>query len=245
MYDPAYTASDRKLQYLRPVSRREAYQSDITCGTNNEFGFDHLRDNMSVDISQCVQRETYYAIVDEVDSILIDEARTPLIISGPTEESTDKYYRINQIVPMLKPEADYTVEEKTRTATLTEEGNTKVERLLGVSNLYDLPNMELVHHVIQGLRAHAMYKRDVDYVVKDGQVIIVDEFTGRLMPGRRWSDGLHQAVEAKEGVKIANENQTLASITFQNYFRLYDKLAGMTGVRASSIKMLSTSSTIA
>jgi preprotein translocase subunit SecA len=229
LYDPAYIASDRRLQSLRPVPRSEAYQTDITYGTNNEFGFDYLRDNMAVDISQCVQREPHYAIVDEVDSILIDEARTPLIISGPTEESTDKYYRINQIIPMLKSEVDYTVEEKTRTATLTEEGNAKVERLLGVSNLYDLSNMELVHHVIQGLRAHTMYKRDVDYVVKDGQVIIVDEFTGRLMPGRRWSDGLHQAVEAKEGVKIANENQTLASITFQNYFRLYDKLGGMTG----------------
>jgi preprotein translocase subunit SecA len=229
LFDPAYEAPDRRLQYLRPISRREAYQADITYGTNNEFGFDYLRDNMTVDLSQCVQRELHYAIVDEVDSILIDEARTPLIISGPTEDSTDKYYRINQIIPMLKAEADYTVEEKTRTATLTEEGNAKVERLLGVSNLYDLANMDLVHHVVQGLRAHALYKRDVDYVVKDGEVIIVDEFTGRLMPGRRWSDGLHQAVEAKEGVKIANENQTLATITFQNYFRLYKKLAGMTG----------------
>ncbi|HET6464044.1 MAG TPA: preprotein translocase subunit SecA [Nitrospiria bacterium] len=228
-FDPTYEAADRRLQYLRPVSRPEAYHSDITYGTNNEFGFDYLRDNMTVDLSQGVQRELHYAIVDEVDSILIDEARTPLIISGPTEESTDKYYRINQIIPSLKETEDYTVEEKTKTVTLTEEGNAKVERLLGVSNLYDLSNMELVHHVIQGLKAHTLFNRDVDYVVKDGEVMIVDEFTGRLMPGRRWSDGLHQAVEAKEGVKIANENQTLASITFQNYFRLYKKLAGMTG----------------
>ncbi|MBI3609799.1 MAG: preprotein translocase subunit SecA [Nitrospirae bacterium] len=229
LFDPAYEAADRRLQHLRPIGRQEAYRADITYGTNNEFGFDYLRDNMTVDLSQCVQRDLHYAIVDEVDSILIDEARTPLIISGPTEESTDKYYRINQIIPALKAEEDYTVEEKTKTVTLTEEGNAKVERLLGVSNLYDLSNMDLVHHVIQGLKAHALFKRDVDYVVKDGEVLIVDEFTGRLMPGRRWSDGLHQAVEAKEGVKIANENQTLASITFQNYFRLYHKLAGMTG----------------
>ena len=229
LFDPTYIASDRRMQFLRPVSRQEAYRADITYGTNNEYGFDFLRDNMTVEIPQCVQRELNYAIVDEVDSILIDEARTPLIISGAAEDSTDKYYRINQIIPMIKKEADYTIDEKSRTATLTDEGNAKVERLLGVSNLYDISNIDLVHHVIQGLRAHAMYKRDVDYVVKEGQVIIVDEFTGRLMSGRRWSDGLHQAVEAKEGVKIANENQTLASITFQNYFRLYGKLAGMTG----------------
>jgi preprotein translocase subunit SecA len=229
LFDPAYEGEDRRLQYLRPVTRPEAYRADITYGTNNEFGFDYLRDNMTVDLSQCVQRDLHYAIVDEVDSILIDEARTPLIISGPTEESTDKYDRINQIIPTLKIPEDYTLEEKTKTVTLSEDGNAKVERLLGVSNLYDLSNMSLVHHVIQGLKAHALFKRDVDYVVKDGEVIIVDEFTGRLMPGRRWSDGLHQAVEAKEGVKIANENQTLASITFQNYFRLYKKLGGMTG----------------
>jgi preprotein translocase subunit SecA len=184
---------------------------------------------MVVDPAQCVQRELNYAIVDEVDSILIDEARTPLIISGPSEESTDLYYRIDKIIPYLKPTVDFTVEEKTRTVTLTEEGNAKAERLLGVENLYDLSNMSLVHHTLQALRAHVLYKRDVDYVVKDGEVIIVDEFTGRLMPGRRWSDGLHQAVEAKEGVKIASENQTLATITFQNYFRMYKKLAGMTG----------------
>ncbi|WP_447973586.1 preprotein translocase subunit SecA [Nitrospira sp. Kam-Ns4a] len=230
LYDPTYDAADKRLQHLRPCTRQEAYRADITYGTNNEFGFDYLRDNLIVtDISQCVQRELHYAIVDEVDSILIDEARTPLIISGPTNESTDLYYRINAIIPQLKRDRDYTIEEKTRTAALTEEGNARVEKLLGVDNLYDLAHMDLVHHVIKGLQAHALYKRDVDYVVKDGEVIIVDEFTGRLMPGRRWSDGLHQAIEAKEGVKIANENQTLASITFQNYFRMYEKLAGMTG----------------
>ncbi|MEE9204990.1 MAG: preprotein translocase subunit SecA, partial [Nitrospirales bacterium] len=229
LFDPGYDAPDKRLQHLRPCSREEAYQADITYGTNNEFGFDYLRDNLIVaDIRQCVQRR-HYAIVDEVDSILIDEARTPLIISGPTEESTDLYYRINAIIPQLKFERDYTVEEKTKTASLTEEGNARVEKLLGVDNLYDLAHMDLVHHVVKALLAYSLYKRDVEYVVKDGEVIIVDEFTGRLMPGRRWSDGLHQAVEAKEGVKIANENQTLASVTFQNYFRLYGKLAGMTG----------------
>ncbi len=229
LFDPAYEAEDKRLQHLRPCTRQEAYRADITYGTNNEFGFDYLRDNMVGDLEHCVQREQNFAIVDEVDSILIDEARTPLIISGPTEDSTDLYYRIDRIIPSLKRERDYTIEEKTKTAALTEEGNEKVERALGVTNLYDLANMDLVHHVVQGLRAHAMYHRDVDYVVKDGEVLIVDEFTGRLMPGRRWSDGLHQAVEAKEGVKIANENQTLASITFQNLFRMYKKLAGMTG----------------
>src|SRR5579884_539480 len=209
--------------------RQIAYGSDVTYGTNNEFGFDYLRDNMKFDPQSFVQRELNFAIVDEVDSILIDEARTPLIISGPSEDSTELYYRVNQIIPSLKQDKDYTIEEKTKTATLTEEGNAKVEALLGVDNLYDISNISLVHHVLQALKAHTLYKRDVDYVVKDGEVIIVDEFTGRLMPGRRWSDGLHQAVEAKEGVKIANENQTLASITFQNYFRMYKKLAGMTG----------------
>jgi len=209
--------------------RQEAYGCDVTYGTNNEYGFDYLRDNMKFDLKDYVQRELNYAIVDEVDSILIDEARTPLIISGPSEESTDLYYRINQVIPRLNPETDYTTEEKTKTAALTEEGNAKVERLLGVDNLYDPSNIDLVHHVIQGLKAHTMYKRDVDYVVKEGEVIIVDDFTGRLMPGRRWSDGIHQAVEAKEGVKIESENQTLATITFQNYFRMFNKLAGMTG----------------
>ena len=214
---------------LTDEQRQTAYGADVTYGTNNEFGFDYLRDNMKFDLADYVQRELNYAIVDEVDSILIDEARTPLIISGPTEESTDKYYKINRIIPSLKKDTDYTIEEKTKTAALTEEGNIKVERMLGAGNLYDPSNVDLVHHVHQALKAHALFHRDVDYVVKDDQVMIVDEFTGRLMPGRRWSDGLHQAIEAKEGVKIENENQTLASITFQNYFRLYGKLAGMTG----------------
>src|SRR5450755_3737868 len=214
---------------LDDVQRRAAYAADITFGTNNEFGFDYLRDNMKYDLAQCVQRGHHFAIVDEVDSILIDEARTPLIISGPAEESTDKYYRINNIIPKLILDIDYTLDEKHRTATLTEEGVSKCEKLLDLGNLYDPAHMETIHHVYQGLRAHTLYKRDVDYVVKDGEVIIVDEFTGRQMPGRRWSDGLHQAVEAKEGVKIERENQTLATITFQNYFRMYKKLAGMTG----------------
>ncbi len=211
------------------TDRRAAYRADITYGTNNEFGFDYLRDNMKFDRGELVQRDPYYAIVDEVDSILIDEARTPLIISGPGEASTSLYERANQIVPLLQLGTDYTIEEKTKTATLTEEGNAKVESAFGAGNLYDLANIGLLHHVLQALRAHALYRRDVDYVVNDGQVVIVDEFTGRLMPGRRWSDGLHQAIEAKEKVVIENENQTLATITFQNYFRLYKKLAGMTG----------------
>ncbi|HJZ62970.1 MAG TPA: preprotein translocase subunit SecA [Candidatus Acidoferrum sp.] len=209
--------------------RRAAYGADITYGTNNEFGFDYLRDNMKYDLSHCVQRGHQFAIVDEVDSILIDEARTPLIISGPSEESTDKYFKIDKIIPKLIKEIDYTLDEKHRTATLTEEGVSKCERLLGLGNMYDPAHMETIHHVYQALRAHTLYKNDVDYVVKDGEVIIVDEFTGRQMPGRRWSDGLHQAVEAKEGVKIERENQTLATITFQNYFRMYKKLSGMTG----------------
>ncbi len=230
LYDPNYEAADKRLNNLRPCTRAEAYLADITYGTNNEFGFDYLRDNLVVtDLRQRVQRELHYAIVDEVDSILIDEARTPLIISGPTEENTNLYEQINRIIPQLKAEEDYTIEEKSKTATLTEDGNAKVEKLLGVDNLYDMKNLNLVHHVVKALAAHAIYKRDVDYVVKDGEVQIVDEFTGRLMPGRRWGDGLHQAVEAKEGVKIANENQTLASVTFQNFFRMYEKLSGMTG----------------
>ncbi len=232
---------------LDDEQRRENYAADITYGTNNEFGFDYLRDNMKFSLDDYVQRGFNFAIVDEVDSILIDEARTPLIISGPTEESTDKYYVINRIIPLLeKGEAkdveantlsgkkkvytgDFTIDEKAKSATLTEQGVAKVEKLLKVENLYDPRNIETLHHVNQALRAHAMYRRDVDYVVKDGEVIIVDEFTGRLMPGRRWSDGLHQAVEAKEGVRIESENQTLATITFQNYFRMYAKLSGMTG----------------
>ena len=227
--------------------RQLAYGADITYGTNNEFGFDYLRDNMKFDLGMYVQRGHNFAVVDEVDSILIDEARTPLIISGPAEESTDKYYRIDTIIPKLKPGAritgdkkaeeraelektgDFIVDEKNKTVTLTEMGMAHCERLLGVKNLWDPSNMDVLHHVNQGLRAHTLFHRDVDYVVKDGQVTIVDEFTGRLMPGRRWSDGLHQAVEAKEKVKIERENQTLATITFQNYFRMYSKLSGMTG----------------
>jgi preprotein translocase subunit SecA len=214
---------------LDDEQRRAAYGADITYGTNNEFGFDYLRDNMKYDLANCVQRGHHFAIVDEVDSILIDEARTPLIISGPAEESTDKYYKIDKIIPKLIQDIDYTLDEKHRQATLTEEGVSKCERLLSLGNLYDPAHMEVIHHVYQALRAHTLYKNDVDYVVKDGEVIIVDEFTGRQMPGRRWSDGLHQAVEAKENVKIERENQTLATITFQNYFRMYKKLSGMTG----------------
>ena len=214
---------------LNDAQRKEAYGTDITYGTNNEFGFDYLRDNMKHDLRDYVQRPHHYAIVDEVDSILIDEARTPLIISGPAEDSTDAYYQVDRVIPGLKEERDYTVDEKAKNAMLTEEGVQRVEDRLGVDNMYAAENIETLHHVEQALRAHIMYKRDVDYVVKDGQVMIVDEFTGRLMPGRRWSDGLHQAVEAKEKVKIENENQTLATITFQNYFRMYEKLAGMTG----------------
>jgi preprotein translocase subunit SecA len=214
---------------LEDDERRAAYKSDVTYGTNNEFGFDYLRDNMKFDLADYVQREHHYAIVDEVDSILIDEARTPLIISGSSDESTDKYYRIDKVIPRLQEAVDFEVDEKLRQATFTESGNAKAEKLLGLENLYDPANMEFVHHLQQALKAHTLFKLDRDYVVKEGEVIIVDEFTGRLMPGRRWSDGLHQAIEAKEGVKIEKENQTLATITFQNYFRMYKKLAGMTG----------------
>src|SRR5678815_414850 len=217
--------------------RQSAYAADITYGTNNEFGFDYLRDNMKFDLATCVQRGHYFAVVDEVDSILIDEARTPLIISGPSDEATDKYYQADAIVPQLKrgedvegvKTGDYIVDEKAHTAVLTEEGVDKAERLLGVGNLYDPVNMDLLHCVEQALKAHTLYRLDHQYVVQDSKVIIVDDFTGRLMEGRRWSDGLHQAVEAKEGVKIEKENQTLATITLQNYFRLYEKLSGMTG----------------
>src|SRR3981081_592901 len=214
---------------LDDEQRRAAYAADITYGTNNEFGFDYLRDNMKYDLAHCVQRGHHFAIVDEVDSILIDEARTPLIISGPSEESTDKYFKIDKIIPKLIKDIDYTIDEKHRQATLTEEGFNKCERLLGLTNMSDPANIDAMHHVYQALRAHTLYKIDVDYVNKDGEIVIVDEFTGRQMPGRRWSDGLHQAVEAKEGVKIERENQTLATITFQNYFRMYKKLSGMTG----------------
>ena len=245
LYDPSYVTSDIRMTALRPCSRREAYQADVTYGTNNEFGFDYLRDNMRFSLDELVQRPLHYAIVDEVDSILIDEARTPLIISGPAEESTDLYFRIDRIIPKLKRaativegklseieasvEGDYIVDEKSKAVALTEQGIAHCERLLGVENLYDPKQIDALHHIQQALRAHALYKRDVDYVVNNGEVIIVDEFTGRMMPGRRWSDGLHQAVEAKENVRIERENQTLATITFQNYFRMYDKLAGMTG----------------
>ena len=247
LFDPAFITQDYRYLNLRPITRQEAYLADITYGTNNEFGFDYLRDNMKFSLEEYVQRELNYAVVDEVDNILIDEARTPLIISGPAEESTDKYYLIDRIIPKLQRGAviqgdptqedraaieakgDYTVDEKSRAVTLTEGGVAKVERLLGVHNLYDPRQIDTLHHVQQALKAHAIFRRDVDYVVKDGEVIIVDEFTGRLMPGRRWSDGLHQAVEAKERVHIREENQTLATITIQNYFRMYKKLAGMTG----------------
>jgi len=247
---------------MKDEERQVAYAADVTYGTNNEYGFDYLRDNMKFSMETMAQKDHYYAIVDEVDSILIDEARTPLIISGPAEESTEKYAQINRIIPKLKKGAvtqggtvkgyeidhtgDYIVDEKARTVTLTETGNERCQELLGIDNIYDPANMEIIHHVNQALKAHVLFKRDVDYMIKDGQVMIVDEFTGRLMPGRRWSDGLHQAVEAKEGVKIERENQTLATITFQNYFRskqqqptaweddlpplaMYEKLAGMTG----------------
>src|SRR5271154_4983230 len=228
---------------LDDEERRAAYAADVTYGTNNEFGFDYLRDNMKFDLRDCVQRVHNFSIVDEVDSILIDEARTPLIISGASEESTDKYYKVNRIIPKLEQgeeidtapgepkimTGDYVVDEKHRNVTVSDEGWEKVEKLLGIGNIADPENWALKHHVETAVKAHALYKRDVEYVVKDGEVLIVDEFTGRLMPGRRWSDGLHQAIEAKENVKIERENQTLATITFQNYFRMYKKLAGMTG----------------
>lgn len=214
---------------LDDPERKAAYECDVTYGTNNEFGFDYLRDNMKFELEHYVQRDLNFSIVDEVDSILIDEARTPLIISGPTEDSTDKYFIIDKIIPGLKKEEHYTIDEKAKSAMLTEEGMNKVESSLKIDNLYHPQNITVLHHVNQALKAHTLFKKDVDYVVKDNEVLIVDEFTGRLMPGRRFSEGLHQALEAKEGAKVENENQTLASITFQNYFRMYDKLSGMTG----------------
>jgi preprotein translocase subunit SecA len=217
------------LHGLTDAERQKAYGSDITYGTNNEFGFDYLRDNMKFDPTAIVQGNLHFAIVDEVDSILIDEARTPLIISGPAEKSTELYYEINGVVPRLRKEEHFTVDEKARTVVMTEEGVAAAESFLGVDNLYDPKHIDQLHHLNQALKAHQLFKRDVDYIVKNGEVIIVDEFTGRLMPGRRYSEGLHQALEAKENVKIENENQTLATITFQNYFRMYDKLSGMTG----------------
>lgn len=233
VYDPEYVeerATDDRLRHLRPLAhRKEAYGCHITYGTNSEFGFDYLRDNLAFDIEDLVQRDLYYAIVDEVDNILVDEARTPLIISGEAEESSDNYRTFARLAPSLRHEVDYTVDEKARTVSLTEEGIHKIERQLGVHNIYDEQNFQLVNYMEQAVRAQVLYHRDKDYVVQDGEVVIVDEFTGRLMPGRRWSDGLHQAVEAKERVNIQRENVTHATITLQNYFRMYKKLAGMTG----------------
>ncbi len=242
LFDPAWDGSEGGYRHLRPVTRREAYAADITYGTNNEYGFDYLRDNMAFSLDARVQRDLHYAVVDEVDSILIDEARTPLIISGPSADSSELYVKMNEIVPRLTKQeeedgpGDYSVDLKSKQVFLTEEGHEKVERLMeevGLlepgESLYDAAHIGLMHHLNAALRAHAIFQRDVDYIVKEGEVVIVDEFTGRTMPGRRWSEGLHQAIEAKEGVRIQQENQTLASITFQNYFRLYDKLAGMTG----------------
>jgi preprotein translocase subunit SecA len=233
LFDPDYPATDDRFQYLRPVRRREAYAADITYGTNNEFGFDYLRDNMVLDLSQCAQRELHYAIVDEVDNILIDEARTPLIISGQAEESAEYYETFARLVPRLHREADYALDEKARVVTLTEEGIAKIEGWLGIDNLYSPENLGLTPYLDNALRAHVLFKRDRDYIVQDHQVIIVDEFTGRLMHGRRYSEGLHQAIEAKEGVRVQRESLTLATITFQNYFRMYRKLAGMTGTAAT------------
>ncbi|RMD58883.1 preprotein translocase subunit SecA [Candidatus Parcubacteria bacterium] len=242
VYDPDYideSQYDDRLKHFRPVARREAYDCDILYGTNNEFGFDYLRDNMVSDLSEIVQREFYYSIVDEVDSILIDEARTPLIISAPAEESTDKYYQFAELVRRLKENQDYNVDEKMKAVTLTEEGISKMEKWLGIDNIYTSGGVREVHHIEQALKAHVLFQRDRDYVVKDGEVIIVDEFTGRLMPGRRYSEGLHQAIEAKEGVRVQRESRTFATITFQNYFRMYPKLAGMTGTAATEAEEFS------
>ncbi len=235
LYDPEYSDKshgDERLEHLKPVSRKQAYEADITYGTNNEYGFDYLRDNMVSALEQMVQRGHYFAIVDEVDSILIDEARTPLIISAPDTDPTDKYYRFAEVVGNLNQDTDFTIDEKSRSATLTEHGIAKVEKILGVDNLYE-KDFESIHHIENALRAKTLYHRDQQYVVKDGEVVIVDEFTGRLMPGRRWSDGLHQAVEAKEGVPIQQESKTLATISFQNYFRMYETLSGMTATAAT------------
>ncbi len=244
VFEPDYPTTDERLLNLRPVTRREAYAADITYGTNNEYGFDYLRDNMVLELDQRVQRERSFAIVDEVDNILIDEARTPLIISGQAEESADLYFTFARLVPRLKgrPEGaeeggDYFIDLKDKAVSPTEDGITKMEGFLGVDNLYDT-DPRLARHFEQALRAHALYKRDRDYIVKDGEIVIVDEFTGRQMPGRRWSEGLHQAVEAKEGLRVQRESVTLATITFQNYFRLYDKLSGMTGTAMTEAEEL-------
>ena len=240
VYDPNYQAADDRYHHLRPVPRAEAYAADITYGTNNEFGFDYLRDNMVWDLSQCVQRELYYAIVDEVDNILIDEARTPLIISGPAEESASEYQRFARLVENLRPEEDYTVDEKMRAVSLTDQGIEKIERALGIDNIYAPEHYELTSYLDNALKAKVLFKRDRDYIVKDNrEVIIVDEFTGRLMFGRRYSEGLHQAIEAKERVPVQRESLTLATITFQNYFRMYRKLAGMTGTAATEAEEFS------
>jgi preprotein translocase subunit SecA len=223
-----------EMENLKPVSRREAYAADITYGTNNEFGFDYLRDNMVQSLGQMTQRELNFAIVDEVDSILIDEARTPLIISAPDSESTKLYRQFSQVVPRLHKDEDYTVDEKMRTVSLTDKGITEVEKMLGIKNIYDVSKISYVHQLEQALKANILFKRDRDYVVRDGEVIIVDDFTGRLMPGRRYSEGLHQAIEAKENVEVQKESRTLATITFQNYFRMYKKLSGMTGTAITS-----------
>ncbi|MDP2812542.1 MAG: preprotein translocase subunit SecA, partial [bacterium] len=243
IYDKTHSSSDDDknrdqgvkvvMDYLRPVNRREAYQADITYGTNNEFGFDYLRDNMAQDLERQAQRGLHYAIVDEVDSILIDEARTPLIISAPAEDSTSKYQQFSQLVSGLTENSDYNIDEKMRACTLTEEGIKKMEKMLGVDNIYESHGIETVHHLEQSLKAKTLFARDRDYVIKDGEIIIIDEFTGRMMPGRRYSEGLHQAIEAKEGVNVQKESMTLATITFQNYFRMYKKLAGMTGTAAT------------
>jgi len=235
LFDPDHDSGDPAWRHLKLINRRQAYESDVTYGTNNEFGFDYLRDNMVLDLSRCAQRSLHYAIVDEVDYILIDEARTPLIISGPAAEAAQKYHTFTKLIPRLHREEDYEVEERVKAVTLTEEGISKMERMLNkegllkAPDLYDPSNYLLTHYLESALKAHFLFRRDRDYMVKDGQVIIVDEFTGRLMHGRRYSEGLHQAIEAKEGVQVQRENITLATITFQNYFRLYEKLAGMTG----------------
>jgi preprotein translocase subunit SecA len=235
IYDPNYSDNsygDERLSHLKPVNRKEVYDADITYGTNNEYGFDYLRDNMVQSRTEMVQRGHNFAIVDEVDSVLIDEARTPLIISAPDTDPTDKYYKFAQMVEKLNPDTDFSIDEKAKSASLTEHGITRVEKILGVANLYE-KDWEVIHHIENALRAKALYLRDREYVVKDNQVTIVDEFTGRLMFGRRWSDGLHQAVEAKENVVIQQESKTLATISFQNYFRLYKVLSGMTGTAAT------------
>jgi len=242
VYDKNYQAEnqdDERLKKFRPVQRKEAYACDIIYGTNNEFGFDFLRDSMAPSVERMVQRELNYVIVDEIDSILIDEARTPLIISAPAEESTDKYYKFAELVTRLKENEDYNIDEKMRTATLSESGIQKMEGWLGVENIYTLGGISEAHHIEQALKAHALFKVDRDYVIREGEIVIVDEFTGRLMFGRRYSEGLHQAIEAKENVKIQRESQTLATITFQNYFRMYNKLSGMTGTAATEAEEFS------